>query len=180
MGAGHEAGSLDSPLILERLDWRRWRVNKTFQCAGVSIPAGYVTDLASVPRIFQGMLPASGSYTLAAVVHDCGCTAWDTLHRRVGRQMANLCFPRKTTDRLFLNVMADEGVPFLTRWTLWAAVRANSIKRARQAHLEDLKLLPILAGPGLLVLAAGLLTFPFLVLFWAGNRVAGCFDRSSN
>jgi hypothetical protein len=36
----------------------------------VSVPAGFVTDLTSIPRIFWAVLPKTGPYTYPAVIHD--------------------------------------------------------------------------------------------------------------
>lgn len=36
----------------------------------VTVPAGFVTDLASIPRVFWSILRPDGSYMQAAVVHD--------------------------------------------------------------------------------------------------------------
>ena len=37
---------------------------------GVTVPAGFVTDFASIPRIVWPLLPKWGKYGLASVVHD--------------------------------------------------------------------------------------------------------------
>jgi len=34
------------------------------------VPADFITDYASIPRIFWNILPPSGKYTKAAVLHD--------------------------------------------------------------------------------------------------------------
>lgn len=36
----------------------------------VKVPVGFVTDFASIPRIFWSMLPTDGLYTFPAIVHD--------------------------------------------------------------------------------------------------------------
>jgi hypothetical protein len=36
----------------------------------VQIPIGFVTDFASIPRIFWSILPPDGEYTYAAIIHD--------------------------------------------------------------------------------------------------------------
>lgn len=35
-----------------------------------TVPAGFITDLASIPRFFWRILPPFGRYTAAAVLHD--------------------------------------------------------------------------------------------------------------
>lgn len=57
---GKENYTLDDPLIYRR---RNGEV--------ITVPAGFTTDLASVPRIFWSMLPRDGGkHRVAAVVHD--------------------------------------------------------------------------------------------------------------
>ena len=75
----------------------------------VSVPGGFVTDLASVPRIFWSILPPFGKYDDAAVIHD-----W--LYR-------THLFPRAVADATLLHGMKVKGVSFWARWTIWAAVR---------------------------------------------------------
>lgn len=58
-----------------------WRVTKTFRYyiggldsqRWVTVPAGYLTDGASVPRIFWNIIPPWGRYGAATTVHDILC-----------------------------------------------------------------------------------------------------------
>ncbi len=66
-----------TPAILEMLDHYRWRVHEPFafylsddSSDVISVPAGFVTDLATVPRIFWTLLPPDGKYAKAAIIHD--------------------------------------------------------------------------------------------------------------
>ncbi|MBI3775330.1 MAG: DUF1353 domain-containing protein [Gammaproteobacteria bacterium] len=36
----------------------------------VTVPIGFVTDFASIPRVFWSLLPPDGNYTYPAVIHD--------------------------------------------------------------------------------------------------------------
>jgi hypothetical protein len=36
----------------------------------VTVPIGFVTDFASIPRIFWSILPPDGKYTYPAILHD--------------------------------------------------------------------------------------------------------------
>jgi hypothetical protein len=38
--------------------------------AAVTVPIGFVTDFASIPRIFWSILPPDGKYTYPAILHD--------------------------------------------------------------------------------------------------------------
>lgn len=76
----------------------------------IIVPAGFVTDLASIPRLFWNILPPFGKYTEAAVVHD-----W------VYRQHL---FPRATCDAILLEAMQLCGVNWISRQLIYRNVRA--------------------------------------------------------
>lgn len=65
-----------TPLDVEYLDGRNWRLIADFEFASdvleriVRIPAGFVTDFASIPRPLWALLPPTGPYGKPAVVHD--------------------------------------------------------------------------------------------------------------
>lgn len=106
-----------SPLLLEYLDdGRTYRLLAGFVYktalvpeGAVYVPAGFVTDFASVPRVLWNILPPVGRYGKATVVHDYlyRCTALD----------------RATCDQVFLEAMQVLGVGWWTRRTMWLAVR---------------------------------------------------------
>jgi len=85
-----------------------------FRIAGseqpIVVPAGFVTDFASVPRAFWAGLSPHGQYSRAAVLHDFlywtqSCT-------------------RAQADRLFLLMMRQSGVSPANRQTIYRAARA--------------------------------------------------------
>lgn len=66
-----------TPAVLEMLAHYRWRVYEPFEfylsddnSDIISVPAGFVTDLATIPRIFWTLLPPDGKYAKAAIIHD--------------------------------------------------------------------------------------------------------------
>lgn len=68
----------DKPLRMEKLLKRRWKVLEEFSYTDAkgrifTIPMAYVTDLASVPRLFWGLFPPDGDYSQSAVLHDYLC-----------------------------------------------------------------------------------------------------------
>src|SRR4051812_48133804 len=75
-----------SKLELEYIDGRKWKITQPFDyCLGeansnlrVRVPAGFITDFASIPEILWNILPPTGSYGKAAVIHD-----WLYTHRTV-------------------------------------------------------------------------------------------------
>lgn len=76
----------------------------------ITVPAGFVTDLASVPRFFWRWFPPAGDHAAAAVVHD-----W-FYQQRLG-------VSRFLADAIFRDLMDSLGVPAWKRWCMWAAVR---------------------------------------------------------
>lgn len=91
----------------------------------IEIPAGFVTDLATIPRLLQWIVTVNGRHRAAAVVHD-----W--LYEKQGR-------PRTEADRLFREAMDDSGVRLTQRWAMWAAVRVGGwLPWGRRARLNFL------------------------------------------
>lgn len=75
----------------------------------ILVPAGFQTDLASIPRGLWNVLPKSGPYDKAAVIHDFlyrynGCT-------------------RAQADGILGEAMQASGVSGWQRWTILLAVR---------------------------------------------------------
>lgn len=110
--------SFTTPLRLEPLDdGRRWRLIEAFRYRigsrrspfVLTVPTGYVTDFASVPRVFWALWPPWGRYGKAAVLHDY-------LYSRV-----DIC--RMLADAVFFEAMTALQVGAVTRWALYLAVR---------------------------------------------------------
>lgn len=94
------------------------------------IAPGFGTDLASVPRVFWALLPPTGAYEQAAVLHDWLCVELARAHS--GRRPPMVS--SRDTDGLFRRVMREAGVGPVTRWVMWCGVRwgaiANPARRA--------------------------------------------------
>jgi len=107
----------DRPVqLLMHDDGRHWTVLQELHyltAAGemIVIPAGYVTDFATIPRFLWWLLPPTGRYEYAALVHD-------RLYGMHNRQ-------RLECDRLFLAAMKASGVVFWQRWAIYWGVRAG-------------------------------------------------------
>jgi len=104
-------------------DGRTWQLDQDFvyqsptaaaqapsQATLITVPAGFVTDLASIPQLFWNLLPPFGKYTEAAVVHD-----W--LYR-------NHLYSRPTCDAILLEAMQLCGVNWFQRQLIYRNVRA--------------------------------------------------------
>ncbi|EJM1835421.1 DUF1353 domain-containing protein [Salmonella enterica] len=105
-----------TPAILEMLGHYNWRVHEPFafylsddNSDVISVPAGFVTDLASVPRVFWTLLPPDGKYAKAAIIHDY---LYDNALRT-----------KKEADKIFLDGMTVLGVPKWKRTIMYWAVR---------------------------------------------------------
>ena len=106
------------PRDLEYLDGRTWRPIGDFTFGSVTlartiaIPSGFVTDFASIPRILCPVLPPTGRYGKAAVVHDF---LYRTPHIAT----------RAEADQVLVEAMVDLGVGRFTRWLIYAGVRVG-------------------------------------------------------
>ena len=81
----------------------------------VVVPQGFITDLASIPRIFRFLIVKNGRHRAAAIPHDYLC--------RLG-----LGFSRVTADKIFLEAMKLLKVPRLRRRLMYWAVRSNTAR----------------------------------------------------
>ncbi len=78
----------------------------------IVVPAGFPTDLASIPRIFRGLVTKNGPSRYAAVVHDYLYSLKGNGPKGVTRAQA---------DNIFREAMASLGVP---KWKMVAMHRA--------------------------------------------------------
>jgi len=74
----------------------------------ITVPAGFATDLASVPRLPVVHWLFAGRARRSAIVHD-----WLYEQR----------YPRQWADAVFRAAMQTEQVGFFHRWAMWAGVR---------------------------------------------------------
>ena len=79
----------------------------------VEIPAGFETDLASIPRSFMGLIPVNGKHRNAAIVHDYLYVI-----------KPDWC-SRSLADSVFLEAMQVLGESRLRRAAMYAAVRVG-------------------------------------------------------
>lgn len=90
----------------------------------ITVPKGFVTDLASIPRFFWSAFPKTGPYMSAAILHDY--LYWD-----------QRC-TRAESDRIFEIEMKSYGVNDTSRTLIFSAVsefgasawQANAVARA--------------------------------------------------
>jgi hypothetical protein len=85
----------------------------------ICVTANFLTDGASVPRVFWNILSPFGEYFGAALIHDY---LYSANNRR---------FDRATSDRIFLDAMKDAGVSWVKRHTIYRAVRLGGWRSFR-------------------------------------------------
>jgi len=129
------------------------------------VPAGFVTDFASVPRLVTWLLPRYGAYTRAAILHD---HLWERDD-----------VTKADADGLFRRAMRELGVSAPRRWMMWAAVRTASGMRGAAARdwIAYLLVAPLslafVAVPAIVVQTWLLLFWLVELLFWLGQGAAG-------
>ncbi|THD60699.1 DUF1353 domain-containing protein [Phenylobacterium sp.] len=90
----------------------------------ITVPAGAVTDLASIPRFAWSLLPPDGPWVKAAVVHDFlyrtegTGVIWAGHEPGVTKQ-----YDRSEADFVLRDGMQNRGVDVIRRNIIWAAVR---------------------------------------------------------
>lgn len=126
------SGRFHFPLRVEQVDAETWRltaqlvfVPARYQST-IIVPAGTVTDFASVPRIPLAYWLFAGVGQAAAVVHD-----W------MYRVDTNV--PRHVADDIFLEAMEACGVSAWRRLPMYWAVRAFGGSRYRSTPAAGLE-----------------------------------------
>ncbi len=108
------------PQLTWRAVSRAWELTESFRVLWLGRPsgtvrftvdAGFITDLASIPRAFRSIIPQVGRHIQPAITHD-----WTY------ESKTNLT--RAEADLLFLDGMKAVGVGWLRRRAMYSAVRA--------------------------------------------------------
>lgn len=112
--------------------WSILKEDLVIYVAGMKIvvPKGFMSDGASVPAVFRGLLPSDGLYSIPAWVHD-----WLYSSHEVSKEVA---------DYIFYTLMAYMGVPIWKRQTMYLAVKYGGHKSyAQEGHLKNIKVLKV-------------------------------------
>jgi hypothetical protein len=118
---------VSTEVVVSRYSDRLWRLEKEIVYKGKYqtwiVPVGFLTDFASVPAMVQWLIPSTGTYTQAAILHDYFCA--------VGIRNGEIS--ARDTDGVFRRVMRELETPPLRRWLIWTGVRwgaaINPIRR---------------------------------------------------
>lgn len=104
---------------------------------GVTVPAGLLTDLTSVPRPFRWFVDRVGPWLEAAILHDYLYIAWADVPGRGARTE-----DRRWADDMMLAAMREAGVGRVRAWAIHAAVRlfgGRAYARIEQDRYVDLQ-----------------------------------------
>jgi len=144
-----------SELTVRRHGVHHWVLVEDFRFDGYTVPAGKVTDFASVPSWSEWITPRTGVCDEAAVIHDEHC-----------RQLADgVCaLTSRQVDALFRHMLYLDGMG-ARRWLYWWGVRlgalANPARRAGSwgtAPLVAAITLAVLVTVAAVLLGVGLVT----------------------
>jgi hypothetical protein len=98
-----------------------WQLEQDLRYVGETdtwdVPAGFVTDFATVPTLVTWLVPRYGAYTRAAITHDYLITA----------VLPTGSIAPLDVDGIFRRIMRELGVPAAQRWVMWAGVRWGSL-----------------------------------------------------
>jgi len=108
---------LDEIIVRPMPNGKDWEVQNEIKYATATskviyVAAGFITDFASIPKLFRIMFsPATGKHRRAALVHD-----W--IYRT-----DDCKYTRKEADMIFLEIMELDDVGWFTKTMLYRAVR---------------------------------------------------------
>lgn len=88
-----------------------WTPNPGQEGSTVDVPIGFVTDFASIPRVFWSVLPKDGVYTYPAIIHDYLYWVQST--------------PRDQADSVLKYAMEDFKVGSVQLQAIYQAVKAG-------------------------------------------------------
>lgn len=114
----------------------RYYLGEKYAEQWVYVPAGMLTDLASIPRIVWGILPPMGKYGAAAIVHDRLC---NTLQITQAGKLVEI--DRAKADAILGEAMEVLKVPWIKRVTISGAVALHRyVTRVNTPVISELQL----------------------------------------
>ena len=117
---GEEKFELDKSLIYKIPDNFPLHAQRGVE---VIAPEGFITDLASIPRVFLSIFRKLGKHRKAAVIHD---RLYDTGF-----------YSKKYADMIFLYAMKESGVNIVKRRLMYWAVKYGGTLSWRKHRKRD-------------------------------------------
>lgn len=102
-------------IIVKSVGSRSWELMEPFDWYGITVPEGFITDFASIPRPFWSIINPAGKIKPAALVHDY-------LYSKQG-VLDDATMSRKSCDQTFLEIMVVIKMGWFKRMTAYRAVR---------------------------------------------------------
>lgn len=100
----------------------RYCMSEEAEC--ITVPKGFVTDYASIPRVFWSLLSSWEKYGPAAIIHDYlydrGNRILVPIPKKPYKKAQNT---RKLSDQIFYHCMYQLGVGAITRQLIYWTVR---------------------------------------------------------
>lgn len=120
-----------TPLRVEAVDACNWALLEDFLWEGskgdvFKVAAGNMTDFASVPWWTQSILPRTGAWTKAAVLHDKMCEELNA-HYRMPKVVGVPVFSSIDTDAIFRKNARRGGTDPIRAELLWLGVRYGAL-----------------------------------------------------
>jgi len=156
----------DSELAIRAVSATTWALTAPLVWTGnqgdtFTVPAGFVTDFATSPRILHWRVLPYGPYTRAAVLHDwllVSLAKWQDAKDSGAVMDWDPPANSRDTDGIFRVAMRHLGTPWATRWTMWAAVRLAALTNHRRAYGRQFaRDLPRVAGICLIAIPINIL-----------------------
>ncbi len=133
-------GTVPAPVKLEQVESKKFELiegfryvddlsRKVFEVTPMGLGP---TDLTSVPFLFRWFVNAYGRHTLPALLHDCLIRGECAKDATVSGQPPT----RAEADDIFLEALCEQGVPFIRRHLMWAAVTFNTRIRYESAGVR--------------------------------------------
>jgi hypothetical protein len=125
-----------NPLRVEAVDACHWALLDDFTWIGSKGDAficqkGMLTDFASVPWWSQSLIPRTGAWTKAAVVHDKMCDELNNIHQvnktGAARVLLTPTFSAIDTDAIFRKNARELGTDPIRSELLWMGVRFGAL-----------------------------------------------------
>ena len=140
-------------LQVQQISDNEWRLLRDLVWEGESerftVTKGFTTNFASVPRPFWWLIPRTGKYTWAVVLHDA---TWCDSQRPPDERQVDPW----DADGIFRRTLKESGVSRLRRFLMWAAVRLAAVVKGRFGRKGPVQLLSL----GLIVIPAAVFLAP--------------------
>ena len=118
-----------SPLDVRAVGKNKWEllvslVYETMRGEYITVPCGFITDLASIPRMLRALIPVNGYHRAGAAVHDF--LYKEGGYPLTGSEQSYQPLSRKRCDKIFLEAMKESGVSRWKRKAMYRAVRIGA------------------------------------------------------